>query len=624
MCGVAGVRRFDDGPVANDLLKAMTATIEHRGPDDEGFWTDGSVGFGHRRLSIIDLGGSAQPMASADNRFHVCFNGEIFNYRQLREQLDYPFHTHGDTEVLLALFATQGITALAKLRGQFAFAMYDRETGDLVLARDRLGVLPMYYYADSTMIAFGSEIKALRPALTRPARLDEGNLAAYLMRRAVPSPGTLVEGVRKVPPGHYIHVSATGSLTTTRYWSPPAPPDVLDISDAEAIERVSTELVEAVRDTLVADVAVGSYLSGGVDSSLVVAIASGLVAPRPLKTFAAGFGDARYDETEHARAVSEQFGTDHHEVQVRAADFQQLWQELTWHRDAPVSEPADVAVYRLAQTAREHVKVVLSGEGSDELFGGYPKYRYAAATSAAGVVPHQIRRAALPLFERALPARANRLRIAARAQTGRSAAERMLTWFAPFTAYECEELLGVPVPSATRDPAARDAIDLMGRLDLDTWLPDNLLERGDRMSMAASLELRPPFLDHRLVELAFRLPSRMKVRDGQTKWIVKQVAARYLPASIVQRPKVGFRVPLDSWFRAGLRDLTHDLLLGPDSFVLDVMDGRAVARLVEDHERGRRNEEIRIWTLLSLEVWGRQCLRAGPPESSDSTACATR
>ncbi|KQX69342.1 asparagine synthase (glutamine-hydrolyzing) [Angustibacter sp. Root456] len=608
MCGIAGVHRFDGEEVPCALVTAMADRLEHRGPDGSGSWTGPGIGFGHRRLAIIDLAGSHQPMATADGRYHLCFNGEIFNYRELRRGLDHRFVTDGDVETLLALFVERGVAGLSALRGQFAFAVHDTATRETWLVRDRLGVLPLYYAREPEQVVFGSEVKALEPALTHPLELDHQQLPAYLMRRSVPAPGTLFRGVHKVPPGCVLHLRADGQQSLHRYWELPDPSDVLDVDLDAAADLVDRALGRAVDDALVADVPVGSYLSGGVDSSLVVALASRRTSG-PVQTFSATFGDPRYDESAHAREVARQFGTAHHEVPVDAADFQQAWIELTRFRDAPLSEPADIAVHHLARTAREHVKVVLSGEGSDELFGGYPKYRFARATTWAGVVPQSVRSGLLQTIADALPAQAGRLRIAARAQSGRSAEDRLATWFAPFTAAECERLLGARVPHLAAPVPHRDAIDLLGRLDLMSWLPDNLLERGDRMSMAASLELRPPFLDHRLVELAFRLPSSVRVHRGQTKAVLKQVARRYLPTSIVDRPKVGFRVPLDSWFRSGLRDIAHDLLLGADSTVAQVMDPGVVAELVRSHDSGRRNEEIRLWTLLSLEMWARAELR---------------
>jgi len=606
---VAGIVRFDGAPVDEGAVRAMTATLEHRGPDDEGVDVVGNVGFGHTRLSIIDLGGSRQPMRTPDRRHLLVFNGEIFNYRELRRASTYDFRTNGDSEVVLATLAELGPQGAERFVGQFAAATHDLRTGRTVLVRDRLGVLPLYYWLDDTQLLFASEPKALLAVLGDRVRVDRDQLRSYLKARAVHAPGTLFAGIRKVPPGHYVEVSPTGEAAVAPYWRLPDPDDVLDCTPQEAVDLVEEGLRTAVDAALVADVPVGSYLSGGVDSSLVVALADAARkragASGPLATFSAEFGDPRLDETEHASRVSDLFGTDHHRVLVRPGDFQGTWDRLTWHRDAPVSEPADIAVAQLAAEARQHVKVVLSGEGSDELFGGYPKYRWVRATARAQMLPAPLRSSGARMVERALPARLGKARIGVRAVSGRPHV-RLEDWFAPFTDHEVDALLGDGGARHARHVRARDAVDLMGRLDLDTWLPDNLLERGDRMSMAASLELRPPFLDHRLVELAFRLPSEVKVRDGQTKWVLKQVAARHLPAGIVHRPKVGFRVPLDAWFRGELEPLARDLLTGNDSFVGSLMDVGVVSGLLEDHARGRRDEEIRIWTLLSLEMWGRR------------------
>ncbi|PUA82351.1 asparagine synthase (glutamine-hydrolyzing) [Nocardioides currus] len=608
MCGIAGIRRFDDRPVDEGALRAMMRVLHHRGPDDEDLWVEGPVGIAHTRLSIIDLGGSRQPMTSDDGRHVLTFNGEIFNYQQLREQLDYPFVTRGDTEVVLATMVRHGAHAASDLLGQFAFAVHDRASGATSLVRDRLGVLPLYYYLDEHQLVFASEPKAILAVLGERARLDREQLRTYLRARAVHAPATLFEGIRKVPPGHVVTVSATGRATVAPYWTLPSPDEVEHGTPEEAVDRVEAALRDAIDASLVADVPVGAYLSGGVDSSLIVALAAAARreagSTTPVATFAAEFGDPRVDETAHSELVSRTVGTDHHRVLIRPDDFRETWQHLTWHRDAPVSEPADIAVAQLATAARQHVKVVLSGEGSDELFGGYPKYRFAHATALAGRLPASARAAALRRLERALPASRGKARIGLRSLGG----ARMEDWFAPFTVHEVDALLGTTTSRPPRVLPHRDAIDLMARTDLDTWLPDNLLERGDRMSMAASLELRPPFLDHRLVELAFRLPSSVKVRDGQTKWVVKQVARRHLPEQIVSRPKVGFRVPLDAWFRGELESMARDLLQGTESFVGGVLDTRAVGDILDDHTRGRRDEEIRIWTLLSLEMWGRTFL----------------
>jgi asparagine synthase (glutamine-hydrolysing) len=611
MCGIAGIVRFDGAPVPEDVLAAMTALLGHRGPDGRGTWRSGPVGFGHTRLSIIDVEGSPQPMASVDDRLHITFNGEILNYRELRRQLDYPFRTNGDTEVLLALHAARGPAMVDALRGQFAFAIHDRDTDEVVLTRDHLGILPLYWYRDDSMVAFASEVKALRPAL--PAlHVDERSIADYLARRAVPAPHTLFRGVRKLRPGHQLRIEPNGRVTEQRYWSIPAASRARGDDSSAAVQQLDEALRRSVARNLVADVPVGSYLSGGVDSSLIVALASELREGSGVQTFSAGFGDEQFDELPYAREVSRVLGTDHHEVIVSPDDFSTLWKRLAWHRDAPISEPADVAVFRLAELARRSVKVVLSGEGSDELFAGYPKYRYAPLARPITAVPAALRAPALDALQRSLPPGADRVRTMVRALGGRDGDEIIESWFAPFTASERHRLLPGVEGYGQHDVIAHAEGDLVRRMlyvDCHGWLADNLLERGDRMSMAASLELRPPFLDVDVVELAFSLPTSVKVRtrSGRPvgKWVVKELARRHLPASIVDRRKVGFRVPLASWFRTGLREFARDTLTDPDSFVSQVMDRAAVTELLDSHERGRRNEEIRIWTLLSLEVWNR-------------------
>jgi len=614
MCGIVGLRRFDGAPVDRALLEAMVAQLAHRGPDGIGFHVGRDIGFGHTRLSIIDVAGSPQPMASANGPCWITFNGEIFNYRELRSallQAGVQLRTQGDTEVLLEILRRQGTSGLAQVNGQFAFGFLDEATGRLVLARDRLGILPLYWWADDRMLAFASEVKALLPAIPAP-RIGEDALEDYLTYRSVPPPRTLFAGVHKLAPGTALHVGADGRPREETWWSLPAAEQLPGLTGNEAIVEVERLLADAVRLRLVADVPVGAYLSGGLDSSLTVALMKQARAGGAVATFSAGFADPRFDELPYARQVSAAIGTEHHEVTVGAQDFRELWRKLTWHRDGPLSEPADVAVYEIARQARSEVKVLLSGEGSDEIFAGYPKHVAEPRLRTLAALPGFLR---VPMFravERLLPAKHHKVRIAARALAARSVGERMQSWFAPFMWYERQALR--PGFGALRDPgqwdrAAGDHLRRMLYVDCHTWLADNLLERGDRMSMAASIENRPQFLDHRLVEAAFRVDSALKVRGGSVKWIVKQIARKYLPAAIVDRRKLGFRVPLDEWFRSGLRDYTRDLLLGQASFVSTFFARAPVERLVSDHERGRRNEELRLWTLLGLEVWHRTFLR---------------
>ncbi len=607
MCGIVGIWRRDGAPIDPSQLRAMTDRLVHRGPDDEGYWSKPGVALGHRRLSIIDLAGSRQPMSAGFT--HVCFNGEIFNYAELRSEIRgrYAFRTQGDTEVLLALYQLEGPDGVHRLDGQFAYAIVDEERDELWLFRDRIGILPLYYYWDGDLLLFASEIKAILPALPRPVEVDEQSVKEYLAYRSVPPPHTLFKSIRKLPPGHRICLTRTGGLRIEAYWTLPAAPPEDSISDAEAIELTGAALDRAVRTRLVADVPVGAYLSGGVDSSLIVQIMSRLRAGgETIETFSAGFDDPRFSELPYARQVSEQLGTRHHEIVVTARDLEDLWHRLTWHRDTPLSEPADLAVFKLAEMARARVKVLLSGEGSDELFGGYPKYRFARWAALASALPPALRTSLLTAIERRLPARAARLRIMVRAMSAPSEADRFQTWFAPFTSYERDALMpGVERRGhqAIWERATGDLLQRMLYFDCHTWLVDNLLERGDRMAMAASVESRPPFLDHHLVELAFRLPSRVKLRGGETKWVVKALARKALPAEIVDRRKVGFQLPLASWFRGNLRDMARDLLLSRDSFVGNLMDRKRIESLLQRHDSGQRDEEARIWPLVGLEVW---------------------
>ncbi len=599
MCGFVGIHRFDGVAADPEVLSALAGTIAHRGPDGQGVWAENGFGVAHRRLAIIDPNGSPQPMASADGSLHVAFNGEILNYRQLRPMLDYPFQTDGDTEVLLALHRERGARAPAELRGQFAYVVHDRTSSETWLVRDRLGIIPLYYVHKPGWLAFASEAKALLPLL-QGATVDEDSLDDYLARRFVPAPHTMFSGVRKLPPGHIAHLRHDGELTLTRYWEPGD--ELMSVDDDDAESLVADALEASVQDNLVADVPVGAYLSGGLDSSLIAALAAGRREPGTLHTFSAGFGDHRADELPFARTVSAALGTIHHEVHVRGADFQNHWRDLTWHRDAPLSEPADFAVHQLAVAASEHVKVVLSGEGADEVFAGYPKHRMAAVSAFAWPRPA---RAGFDFLQERLPARLARARIALRALSATTPDDRLVAWFSPFTRSERSDLLGRQVPVRSHPTPTGDMTPLRRMLlsDCGPWLADNLLERGDRMTMAASVELRPPFLDHRLVELGLALPDRVKIRRGRTKWIERQVAAELLPPEILDRPKVGFRVPLDRWFREDLRTYAWDVLTDPGAFVSQVFDRSQVESLLTRHDRGRADESNRIWTLLSLEVW---------------------
>jgi asparagine synthase (glutamine-hydrolysing) len=602
MCGVAGVLRLDGTPADRGLSEAMVATLGHRGPDGVGAWARGPAALAHSRLAIIDLAGSHQPMVSGTGAV-LSYNGEAFNYRQLRGRLGGGWTTTGDTEVVLRLLLEKGVRGLRDIRGQFALALWHPGEQQLVLARDALGVLPLYWWTDGRQLAFASEIKALVPAIGRLPGIDRQGLAHYLAHRSVPAPRTLLTGIRKVRPGHALRVSPSGRIIEERWVAdPPAVRRRLGADDAA--RALDEALTEAVDLALTADVPVGAYLSGGVDSSLIAAMVRRLRPHADLHTYCATFDDPRVDEGRWGARVADHLATLHTPVPITAADFMDEWGALTRLRDAPLSEPADLAVHLLARAAARDVKVVLSGEGSDELFAGYPKYRFAKVTRAAGVWPSAARRPVLGALERRLPPSQRRMGVALRALTEPTYEERIRGWFAPFTAHERAVLVGGPAPR----PERREGSSLRRMLDADrgAWLADNLLERGDRMTMGASVELRPPFLDARVVRLAQELPDSLLVRGSTTKWLVKEVAERYLPAEVVHREKSGFRVPLSSWFRGSLRDLAIGSLSAGDSFVGNHLDRSHVRTLLERHMNGVADENIRIWTLLSLEVWAKE------------------
>lgn len=608
MCGIAGFRLTGE-PARSEWVCAMTEQLTHRGPDGSGEVLIGEVALGHRRLSIIDLKHSAQPMSSADGRFHLTYNGEIFNYKELRSELQgngVEFKTAGDTEVLLQVLQYWGPEGLHRLNGQFAFALYDGKQKELMLCRDRMGILPLFYHYDESRLSFASEIKAL---LTLPwinAELNHQAVERYLATRSTYAPQTLFRDVRKLEPGTFLVLNERGQLEKKRWWRLPDP-DYSITDEREAKALVGAALSDAVKARLVADVPVGTFLSGGLDSSLITAMAA-QNCDKPVTCFVAGFGDPRFDEVPFAREMAKHCALDLKVVPLDPDDFISSFEQLTWNRDAPLSEPADVAVYFLAKRAAEQVKVILSGEGADELFGGYPKHLFDRRLDFVHLMPIKLRWRLVRALERRLGSSASRVRVALRVLSSRTREERWLSWFAPFTWYERktlrEEYGNILDVEYGTDP---DHLNAMLRNDCGQWLSDNLLERGDRMSMAASIENRPPFMDHNVVELAFRIPGSMKCKGNSGKQVLRNIAKELLPESIIRRRKLGFKVPIDEWFRGRMREYTWDHLLGTNSFVSSYMSREYINELYNRHLNGK-NEDLRIWTLLGLEIWKRRFL----------------
>ncbi len=604
-------------PADQALLKRAADAMAHRGPDDEGFYLDGELGLGNRRLSIIDLPGGHQPLSNEDGNLWISFNGEIYNHRELRKQLEgrHQLRTASDTEVILHLYEEYGTGLLKHLRGMFAFALWDKRQRRLMLARDRIGVKPLYYRAEPDRLAFASELRALRLLTTQPVEIDPQSVYDFFGFRYVPAPNTFYRNISKLLPGHFLIADATG-IRQECYWDLPGE-DETPLAAEEYAGQVLEALREAVRLRLISDVPLGVFLSGGVDSTAIVAMMAEL-GVRPLRTFSVGFEENRYSELPYARRIATRFSTEHTEVILRARDLADQLSRLITFRDEPVAEPTDVALYRMSLKASETVKVVLAGEGSDELFAGYPKY---AADRLAGLVsafPQEV----TSTIVRWLPYRQRRVKLALEALSIPDEAERSATWFASFSRQEREALFSpdflaqVDVAHPARVFAQyleqvhdRPPLKRMLYADLKIWLPDNLLLRGDQMTMAASIEERVPFLDHKLVELAARIPVRLLTQGFRTKVLLRKALSPYLPAETLRRRKVGFTVPVGPWFRKTLNSFVADLLLAPDARSREYFNVVNMENFVREHFDGVRDRQKQIWALVNFELWMRRGMR---------------
>ena len=605
MCGIAGLVYHDHSrPSDRDAVVAMRDLMPYRGPDDAGEYFDGPVGFGFRRLSIIDLSGGHQPMLDASGAHCIIFNGEIYNYRTLREDLvsrGHVFQTHSDTEVILQLYVAHGERCVEYLNGMFAFAVWDRARRAVFLARDRMGVKPVYYVETPHAFAFASEIKSLfASGLVTPECRQEA-LAEYLLFRQVAGPDTLFRGVKSLPPGCTMTVR-DGRSTISRYWSPRPSAGLSALSRGEALETFASLMEDSVRLRLVSDVPVGTFCSGGVDSSLVTALAAKLKSD-PVNTFSVGFDEPDYDESAQALQVAQHCGTIHHQLVVGNAEFSELFPRMVWHNDEPLDFANSIQIYALSRLSKQSVTVVLTGEGSDELFGGYPRYRLPDLARHARMVPGPLRRIAARLTGDHRLAKLDRYAahtpedaILFNVAYNRSEAVTALCpSLPPFASAYRRELL---------DASRALGLDSLGRVSLfdqETFLI-GILHRQDKMSMAASIESRVPFMDYRIVEFANRLPSALKVAGGTGKALVKDFARTLLPADIVDRRKSGFGVPLARWFRAtdGLGARLAEL---PWMRGADVFDQAALATLIAQHRGGTHDHSELLWTALNLATW---------------------
>jgi asparagine synthase (glutamine-hydrolysing) len=608
MCGIAGfVGRVSANDAAQVTLKRMCDAISHRGPDDAGYFVRDGVALGMRRLSIIDVSGGHQPIANEHGTVHVVFNGEIYNYRTLQERLLRNGHhlaTRSDTETLVHLYEDDGPRLVDALRGMFGFAIWDTRTETLLLARDRLGIKPLYYWPTEDGVAFASELRALLTLPGFPRELDPHAVGQYMAFGYIPDPRSIFPGVFKLPPGHRLTWTRGSGVRIERYWSP-ARAENSTIDPHEAVAETRRLIEESVSMHLVSEVPLGAFLSGGIDSSGVVATMARLL-DQPVRTFSIGFREREFDESPHAAAVAKAIGTQHTQLIVRP-DADLMFEEIVRALDEPFADTSALPTFLVSHLARKDVTVALSGDGGDELFGGYT--RYDELHGVAELPPFA--RNVLSRVGQALPYVAfgrNRLLDLGRTIRGRYAST------VAFPVRESEG--GVLRPEIAERVASHDTLldpwfaEAAGRdfttqlmiVDMQSYLPGDILTKVDRMSMAVSLEARVPLLDHVLAEFALSLPSSLKLRDGVGKWVLREAIADRVPAEVFQRPKQGFDVPLRHWFR---RELAHrlDQLLDPAASIYAYASHDAVTRIVTEHRIGRRDHARTIWRLLLLERW---------------------
>jgi len=629
MCGICGIAVPEKyhRQVDSDLLVRMRDAMTHRGPDDAGLLIDGAVGLAHRRLSIVDLGSGHQPMSNEDGRVWIAFNGEIYNHRSIRPTLEergHRYRTESDTETIIHLYEEFGLKGIEQLRGMFAFAIWDFVKQKLVLARDRLGIKPLYYtLSDDGTLYFASEIKALLEARAVRAELNYDALADYAANRYTSGDETLFRGVKRLPPGHTLTWS-DGRIEIERYWEVSFSGSDEFVRESDYIDRFDELFRESVRLRLMADVPLGMFLSGGIDST-AIAWAMSRMVDDPIKTFSVAFAEREANELEYARMAARAFGTDHHEIVVSPNQFFASLPDLVYQEDEPIAHPSSVPLYFVSHLASQHVKVVLTGEGSDELLAGYDKYRktiynLALARAYHSVVPQAIRRS----IKRAIEREGNRSR--SRQRLSRTflclSPDLEEIYFDNFSVFsramqqrlfsrETREQINQSNPyhtaiSLLRETDAQSMLDQLLAIDLKTYLHE-LLMKQDQMSMAASIESRVPFLDHRLVEFATRLPARMKLRGLTTKYILRRAMRDRLPREILSRKKMGFPVPVGSWLRGKFSHIVDEYVLGERAMSRRIFDTDWVRSLVSKHLAGEDHSE-RLWMLINFEIWQRRFL----------------
>jgi asparagine synthase (glutamine-hydrolysing) len=622
MCGICGELTFEPGAaVDRGTLAAMRDRLLHRGPDDQGLSVgeNGRIGLGFRRLRIIDLSSAAnQPLSNEDGSVRVVFNGEIYNYRSLRTRLvarGHQFRSHSDTEVLVHLYEEAGERFVDEIDGMFAIALWDDRQGRLVLARDRAGKKPLFYYQDRRRIVFGSEIKALFAHAGVPIDVDETQIPLYFTYGYVPHPATFYRGIRQVEPASIVVADADGRTQSRRYWrlTFPDAANATAVDSAAARERVRQLVTEAVSRRRESDVPLGAFLSAGIDSTIVVGVLSRL-SGAPVRTFTIGFEDAPdFDETSAARRIAERFRTEHTEFRVRPSAVQ-LVDRLIWHHDGPFGDSSAIPTFLVSELTRPHVTVVLTGDGGDDVFAGYLRFRAALAAE-------RIPRAIVPWLEAALsflPRAPHERHVLARARRFARFAhlplvDRLARWNSVFQDDLASTLqLGAPPDALSHLAGVLDDTRRSSRLsrllavNFASYLPDDLLVKTDRCTMANSIEARSPLLDTALVEYVAALPDELKVGGGRGKAILRDAFADFIPPDIDRRPKTGFGVPLDAWFRGELREYVRDTLLPASAASRPYLKPQAIERMIDAHQQGRANVGHRLWTMVCFERWLQQ------------------
>jgi len=599
----------------------MTDAIRHRGPDDSGFFSDGCAFLGHRRLSIIDVAGGHQPMSNRSGSVWIIYNGEVFNHTELRPALEkagYQYDSRSDTETILHAYESYGPDCIKQFRGMFAFAVWNKDSRTLFCARDRLGIKPFYYYWDGRFFAFASEIKALLEYPGISPDFEDSLLGEYLAFGYTSGDRTLFRGIRKLMPGHHLQLQMGGDhprLSIEKYWDVPERGASEPGSDANWIAETRRRLEETVRMRLMSDVPLGMFLSGGVDSSAIAAIMKRITSS-PVKTFAVGYEERAFSELGYAAEVARSIGTEHREVVVTRDQYFGALPQLIWHEDEPIAWPSSVPLYFVARAAASEVKVVLTGEGSDELFGGYERYRWnqlnLRGAAVLGWLPSGLRRGLRSAVStnRLISASLRRkLRHTCIGRDGSIEALYLDNFYSAFSAAE-QESLGIASADVYRQYLncwnARphgSSLERMLYADQKTYLVE-LLMKQDQMSMAASIESRVPFLDHTLVEFAARMPDRLKIRGGTQKYVLKKAVEGLLPPEIIYRKKMGFPTPLHNWFQDSRAESVFSALRSRDGFVSEYLDLHAIEDLLDRHRSGFEDATDRIWRLLNLQIWG--------------------